>query len=169
MFHCDSYNTTSLALDLCCTGVTDDWKTKTKTFSVKIEWKVNPNKTTSIKKNHLKMSCVKWWLFHSGLDVSKPRGGTRSKKWWGCAARSWKLDPKRLREKWNLGPKRSNSARICRFSTSKDRFGVDGWEKVPLKDRVRSPESQKRGSKQWHIHITQHRGSTLPGVKTLDI
>ena len=90
-------------------------------------------------------------------------GGYSVRKLMGCAAGHWKLDPKRSREKWNLGPKRLNSVRIGSFSTPKDRFGIRGWEKVPQKDRVQSPECQKRGSKRRHIHITQHRVSTLPG------
>ena len=94
--------------------------------------------------------------------------GTRSENWrggGGGAAGRWKLDPKRSREKSNLGPKRSNSVRIGSFNTPKDRFGVGGWEKIPQKDRVQASECQKRGSKRRHIHITQHRGSTLPGPK----
>ena len=87
-------------------------------------------------------------------------GGTRSEKWWACAAGHWKLDPKRSREKWNLGPKRSNSVRIGSFNTTKDRFGVGGWEKIPQKDRARSCQSEKRGSKPRHICITHHIGST---------
>ena len=83
-------------------------------------------------------------------------GGTRSEKWWGGAAGRWKLDPKRSREKWNLGPKRSNSVRIGSFNTPKDRFGVGGWEKIPQKDRARSCQSEKRGSKPRHICITHH-------------
>ena len=97
------------------------------------------------------------WIVYSGC--------TRSENWWGCAAGRWNLDPKRSREKWNLGPKRSNSVRIGSFNTPKDRFGVGGWEKIPQKDRVQSSECQKRGSKRRHIHITQHRGSTLPGFQ----
>ena len=92
-----------------------------------------------------------------------PGGGTRSEKWWGCAAGRWKLDPKRSREKWNLGPKRSNSVRIGSYNTTKDRFGVGGWEKIPQKDRARSCQSEKRGSKPRHICITHHIGSTPPG------
>ena len=110
------------------------------------------------------------WLTHSlylpnfKLEANYPGGGvTRSENWWGCAAGRWKLDPKRSREKLNLGPKRSNSVRIGSFNTPKDRFGVGGGEKIPQKDRVQSSECQKRGSKRRHIHITQHRGSTLPG------
>ena len=91
-----------------------------------------------------------------------PGGGTRSEKWWGCAAGRWKLDPKRSREKWNLGPKRSNSVRIGSFNTTKDRFGVGGWQKIPQKDRARSCQSEKRGSKLRHICITHHIGSTPP-------
>ena len=91
-----------------------------------------------------------------------PRGGTRSENWWGCAAGRWKLDPKRSREKWNLGPKRSNYLRIGSFNTPKDRFGVGGWEKIPKKDRARSCQSEKRGSKPRHICITHHIGSTPP-------
>ena len=90
------------------------------------------------------------------------RGGTRSEKWWGCAAGRWKLDPKRSREKWNLGPKRSYSVRIGSFNTTKDRFGVGGWEKIPQKYRARSCQSEKRGSKPRHICITHHIGSTPP-------
>ena len=93
-----------------------------------------------------------------------PGGGTRSEKWWRCAAGRWKLDPKRSREKWNLGPKRSNSVRIGSFNTTKDRFGVGGWEKIPQKDRARSCQSEKRGSKPRHICITHHIGSTPPGI-----
>ena len=95
----------------------------------------------------------------------RPGGGTRSEKWWVCAAGRWKLDPKRSREKWNLGPKRSKSVRIGSFNTTKDRFGVGGWEKIPQKDRARSCQSEKRGSKPRHICITHHIGSTPPGVK----
>ena len=46
---------------------------------------------------------------------------------------------------------RSNYLRIGCFNTPRDRFGVGGWEKVPEKDRVHSPECQ-------------HRRSTLPGT-----
>ena len=74
------------------------------------------------------------------------------------------MDPKRSREKWNLGPKRSNSVRIGSFNTPKDRFGVGGWEKIPQKDRARSCQSEKRGSKPRHICITHHIGSTPPGL-----
>ena len=98
-----------------------------------------------------------------------PGGGTRSEKWWGCAAGRWKLDPKRSREKWNLGPKRSNSVRIGSYNTTKDRFGVGGWEKIPQKDRARSCQSEKRGSKPRHICITHHIGSTPPGGVILTI
>ena len=97
------------------------------------------------------------WGFNPGGG-----GGTRSEKWWGCATGRWKLDPKRSREKWNLGPKRSNSVRIGSFNTPKDRFGVGGWEKIPQKDRARSCQSEKRGSKPRHICITHHIGSTPP-------
>ena len=38
--------------------------------------------------------------------------------------------------------------------------------KIPQKDRVQSSECQKRGSKRRHIYITQHRGSTLPGLQS---
>ena len=96
------------------------------------------------------------------MSPPPPGGGTRSEKWWGCAAGRWKLDPKRSREKWNLGPKRSNSVRIGSFNTTKDRFGVGGWEKIPQKDRARSCQSEKRGSKPRHICITHHIGSTPP-------
>ena len=89
----------------------------------------------------------------------RPGGGTRSENWWGCAAGRWKLDPKRSREKWNLGPKRSNSLRIGSFNTPKE---VGGWEKIPPKDRARSCQSEKRGSKPRHICITHHIGSTPP-------
>ena len=93
---------------------------------------------------------------------SRGRGwGTRSEN---CR---WNLDPKRSREKWNLGPKRSNSVRIGSFNTTKDRFGVGEWQKIPQKDRVQSSECQKRGSKRRHIHITQHWGSTLPAGCTV--
>ena len=54
--------------------------------------------------------------------------------------------------------------RIGCFNTPKYRFGVGGWEKVPQEDRVQSPQCKKMGSKRWHIHITQHIGSTLPVV-----
>ena len=111
---------------------------------------------------------LRWW------PPSTPRGwagcvcvgGIRSENRWGCAAGRWKLDPKRSREKSNLGSKRLNSVRIGSFNTPKDHLGVGGWEKVPQKDRVQSPECQKkRGSKRLHIHITQHKGSTVPGLQ----
>ena len=104
---------------------------------------------------------LKHWDTHAGGGGGG--GGTRSEKWWGCAAGRWKLDPKRSREKWNLGSKRSNSVRIGSFNTTKDRFGVGGWEKIPQKDRARSCQSEKRGSKPLHICITHHIGSTPPG------
>ena len=117
-----------------------------------------------------KMSCIMLEevlnssnVFGTSMNLtSRPGGGTRSEKWWGCAAGRWKLDPKRSREKWNLGPKRSNSVRIGSFNTTKDRFGVGGWEKIPQKDRARSCQSEKRGSKPRHICITHHIGSTPP-------
>ena len=59
--------------------------------------------------------------FRSGRMIGRvTRGGTRSENRWGCAAGHWKLDPKRSREKWNLGPKRLNSVRIGSFSSTKD-------------------------------------------------
>ena len=99
---------------------------------------------------------------NNAIHTWPPGGGTRSENWWGCAAGRWKLDPKRSREKWNLGPKRSNSLRIGSFNTPKDRFGVGGWKKIPQKDRARSCQSEKRGSKPRHICITHHIGSTPP-------
>ena len=110
---------------------------------------------------HHKIYSIQIILIH--IKVQSPGGGTRSENWWGCAAGRWKLDPKRSREKWNLGPKRSNSLRIGSFNTPKDRFGVGGWEKIPQKDRARSCQSEKRGSKPRHICITHHIGSTPPG------
>ena len=71
-------------------------------------------------------------------------GGGGSEKLMGCAAGHWKFDPKRSREKWDLRPKRSNFVRIDSSNTPKDSFGIDGWEKVPQKDRVQSPECQTR-------------------------
>ena len=71
-------------------------------------------------------------------------GSTRPENWWGCAGGRWKLDPKRSRKKLNLGPKRSIFAKIGSFCTPKDSFAVDGWEKIPQKDRVQSSECQKR-------------------------
>ena len=123
---------------------------------------------------HSKQCCWGVYWFHFVCLSVRPafcvhsvtRGGTRSKKWWGCAPGRWKLDPKRSREKWNLGPKRSNSVRIGSFNTPKDRFGVGGWEKIPQKDRARSCQSEKRGSKPRHICITHHIGSTPPGSVT---
>ena len=91
-----------------------------------------------------------------------PGGGTRPENWWGCAAGRWKLDPKRSRKKLNLGPKRSIFVKIGSFCTPKDSFAVGGWEKVPQKDRARSCQSEKRGSKPRHICITHHTGSTPP-------
>ena len=91
-----------------------------------------------------------------------PGGGTRPENWWGCAAGRWKLDPKRSRKKLNLGPKRSIFVKIGSFCTPKDSFAVGGWEKVPQKDRARSCQSEKRGSKPRHICITHHIGSTPP-------
>ena len=89
-------------------------------------------------------------------------GGTRPENWWGCAAGRWKLDPKRSRKKLNLGPKRLIFVKIGSFCTPKDSFAVGGWEKVPQKDRARSCQSEKRGSKPRHICITHHIGSTPP-------
>ena len=91
-----------------------------------------------------------------------PGGGTRPENWWVCAAGRWKLDPKRSRKKLNLGPKRSIFVKIGSFCTPKDSFAVGGWEKVPQKDRARSCQSEKRGSKPRHICITHHIGSTPP-------
>ena len=93
-------------------------------------------------------------------------GGTRPENWWGCAAGRWKLDPKRSRKKLNLRPKRSIFVKIGSFCTPKDSFAVGGWEKVPQKDRARSCQSEKRGSKPGHICITHHIGSTPPGIST---
>ena len=68
----------------------------------------------------------------------------------GCATGHWKLDPERLRQKWYLGTKIFNSGRT--------------GTQIPQKDCVQSSEGQTRGSKRRHIYITQHGGSTLPGV-----
>ena len=49
-----------------------------------------------------------WWQFQSckhRTGLCRQPGGTRSENWWGCATGHWKLDPKRSRQKWNLGPK----------------------------------------------------------------
>ena len=77
----------------------------------------------------------------------------------GCAAGHWKLDPKRSREKWYF---RAKKIEFCEDLYSKDRFRVGGWEKTPQKDRARSCQSEKRGSKPRHICITHHIGSTPP-------
>ena len=103
-------------------------------------------------------------LARKGLKVLIPGGGTRPENWWGCAAGRWKLDPKRSRKKMNLGPKRSIFVKIGSFCTPKDSFAVGGWEKVPQKDRARSCQSEKGGSKPRHICITHHIGSTPPRV-----
>ena len=92
---------------------------------------------------------------------NKPGGGTRSENCCGCAAGHWKLDPKRSREKWYFGAKKIE---FCEDLYPKDRFCVGGWEKTPQKDRARSCQSEKRGSKPRHICITHHIGSTPPGV-----
>ena len=92
-----------------------------------------------------------------------PGGGTRSENCWGCAAGHWKLDPKRSREKWYFGAKKIE---FCEDLYPKDRFCVGGWEKTPQKDRARSCQSEKRGSKPRHICITHHIGSTPPGGVT---
>ena len=65
----------------------------------------------------------------------------------GCAADHWKVDPKRLREKWNLGPKRSNSVRIGSFSIPKDRFNVGGWKKSTPKRSCSISRMSKKGVK----------------------
>ena len=101
------------------------------------------------------------WHSHSVL-IPGGGGGTRPENWWGCAAGRWKLDPKRSRKKLNLGPKRSIFVKIGSFCTPKDSFAVGGWEKIPQKDRARSCQSEKRGSKPRHICITHHIGSTPP-------
>ena len=98
-----------------------------------------------------------WFL---ALPGHKPGGGTRSENCWGCAAGHWKLDPKRSREKWYFGAKKIE---FCEDLYPKDRFCVGGWEKTPQKDRARSCQSEKRGSKPRHICITHHIGSTPPG------
>ena len=109
------------------------------------------------------------WTLNSflGGDAEGPGGGggTRPENWWGCAAGRWKLDLKRSRKKLNLGPKRSIFVKIGSFCTPKDSFAVGGWEKVPQKDRARSCQSEKRGSKPRHICITHHIGSTPPGAE----
>ena len=81
------------------------------------------------------------------------------------------MDPKRSRVKWNLGPKRSNFVRIGSYCTPKDRFGwcmrKEGSSPIPtpLSEPMLNRMSE-RGSKRRHIHIAQHRGSTLPGIGT---
>ena len=99
---------------------------------------------------------------HGGYVTDPGGGGTRPENWWGCAAGRWKLDPKRSRKKLNLGPKISIFVKIGSFCTPKDSFAVGGWEKVPQKDRARSCQSEKRGSKPRHICITHHIGSAPP-------
>ena len=91
-------------------------------------------------------------------DILNP-GGYSVRKMMGVCRWPLKIGPKRSREKWNWGPKRSNSVRIGSFNTPKDRFGVGGWEKIPQKDRARSCQSEKRGSKTRHVCITHHIGS----------
>ena len=103
--------------------------------------------------------CGNIWHWYPMLWCHLPRGGTRSENCWGCAAGHWKLDPKRSREKWYFGAK---NIEFCEDLYSKDRFCVDGWEKTPQKDRARSCQSEKRGSKPRHICITHHIGSTPP-------
>ena len=88
---------------------------------------------------------------------------TISENWWGCAAGRWKLVPKRSREKWNLRP-RSNCVRIGSSNTPKDSFGVGGWEKVPQKDRVQSPECQKGGQNGGTSISPNIEGVPSPGI-----
>ena len=100
-------------------------------------------------------------MFEIAATCPRPGGGTRSENCWGCAAGHWKLDPKRSREKWYFGAKKIE---FCEDLYPKDRICVGGWEKTPQKDRARSCQSEKRGSKPRHICITHHIGSTPPGV-----
>ena len=96
-----------------------------------------------------------------------PGGGYSVRKLMGVCRWPLKIGPKKIEGKnypVNLGPKRSNSLRIGSFNTPKDRFGVGRWEKIPQKDRARSCQSEKRGSKPRHICITHHIGSTPPGT-----
>ena len=63
-------------------------------------------------------------------------------------------------EKNEFGSKRSNAGRA---GTQKGRFDVGDEKKYPKKIVFNHQKVKKEGAKRWHICITQHRGSTLPG------
>ena len=69
------------------------------------------------------------------------------KNWWGCTAGRWKLDPKRSREKRNLGPKRSNSVRIGSFSIPKRSFWCQWMRKSTQKRLSSIRRMSKKGVK----------------------
>ena len=99
-----------------------------------------------------------------------PPGGVLGLKTDGgvpLAAENW--TQKDRGKKFNLGPKRSIFEKIGSFCTPKDSFAVGGWEKVPQKDRARSCQSEKRGSKPRHICITHHIGSTPPHSRSSSV
>ena len=72
-------------------------------------------------------------------------------QWWGCAAGRWKLDPQRLRGKWNLGPKRSNSVLVL----------VDD-KKYPKKIKF-NPQNVKKGGQNCGTSILPN----IDGVPSL--
>ena len=98
------------------------------------------------------------------MQVIRGGGGGGYSAWKLTGVCRWplKIGPKKIEEKLNLRPKRSIFVKIRSFCTPKDSFAVGGWEKVPQKDRARSCQSEKRGSKPRHICITHHIGSTPP-------
>ena len=108
-------------------------------------------------------SCWQGWApgGEGGGGGGGGEGGYSVRKLLGVCHGPLKIGPQKIEAKWYFGAKKIE---FCEDLYPKDRFCVGGWEKTPQKDRARSCQSEKRGSKPRHICITHHIGSTPPGV-----
>ena len=106
------------------------------------------------------------------LGYPQPGEGTgpsRSKNRWGCAAGHWEWDPKRSRQKGNLGPKRSNSVRIgsliAKFDPNLTRNLTQLCAIITLPWRQREKKTIKYSTHfltSWKITFLSHASTCWP-------
>ena len=78
-------------------------------------------------------------------------------------------DPKRSKEKWNLGPKRLNSVRICSFITPKIVLVLVDEKKYPQKIKF-NPQNVKKGGQNGGTSISPNiEGVPHQGVTSLEM
>ena len=110
-------------------------------------------------KYYCKTSSVKEPPEKSFIRCIIPGGGYSVRKLLGVCRGPLKIGPKKIEGKMVFWGQKD---RILRGFVPKRSFLCWWMRKTPQKDRARSCQSEKRGSKPRHICITHHIGSTPP-------